>query len=137
MLNMNFELFWKNLLHSMAYHVWTFLGFKPNDQGHGHIYIILYDIVPIFGRWVPLDMVNNVATGSFQLLRTKMSFSIFQVIEMYFFMKQVRRIWHRMPPPQFSHKVDHVLWIIPKLHEFSSFLACFAHLNDFMSIYRK
>ena len=29
----------KNLLHNMAYHVWTFLGFKLDGQGHGHIYM--------------------------------------------------------------------------------------------------
>ena len=137
MINMRFEVFWENITHGVAYHVWTFLGLKPNDQGHGHIYIILSDIVPIFGRWVPLALVNNVATRSFQFLRTKKSFSIFHVKEMSFFMKQVWTIWHRIPPPQFSHKVDNVLWIIPKFYVFSSFLANFTHLNDFMSIYQK
>ena len=45
----------------MAYHVWTFLWLKPDDQGHGHIYGIDCDNVLIFGRWVHLGMQNNVA----------------------------------------------------------------------------
>ena len=134
MVDMRFDNFWKNLLHDMAYHVRTCLCFKPNDQSHGHIYFKVYDNVPIFGRWVHICMVNNVYDGSLQLLWTKEPFSIFKVAKL-FFVKEVWKIWPRMRSPQFSHKVDHVLWIIPKLHEFSSFLACVAHLNDFMSIY--
>src|SRR5438105_1560000 len=54
-----------------------------------------------------------------------------------FFVKQVQRIWLKMPPPLFSYKVDHILWIITEYYEFASFLTNFAHLNHFMSIYRK
>ena len=68
----------------MAYHAWTFLRFKPNDQGQCHIYIKVYDNVPIFGRWVHICMVNNVYDGSLQLLWTEEPFSIFQVAEMFF-----------------------------------------------------
>ena len=43
----------------MAYHAQTFLGFKPNDQGHGHFYGIGRDNLLIFGRWVHLGMNNT------------------------------------------------------------------------------
>ena len=62
LINLNFDIFSKNLLHNMAYHVWTFLGlFKPDDQGIGHIYGIDCDNLLIFRRWVHLGMKKNVA----------------------------------------------------------------------------
>ena len=43
----------------------------------------------------------------------------------------------KMAPIQFSHKVVHILWIIHNCEEFSRFITNFAHLYDFMSIFRK
>ena len=57
--------------------------------------------------------------------------------KMGFFVKQVQIIWCKMAPLQFSHKVHHILWIMSQYYEFSSFLATFAHLNDFMLISQK
>ena len=39
-----------------------------------------------------------------------------------------------MAPPEFSHKVEHILWIIPKYYEFSRFVASFNHFNDIVLI---
>src|SRR5438046_686209 len=54
-----------------------------------------------------------------------------------FFVKRVQIIWCKMAPLKFSHKIHHILWIMSQYYEFSSFLATFAHLNDFMLILRK
>ena len=76
-----------NLLHEMAYHVQTCLGFKPNDQGHAHIYVILLDDnMPMDHRWY----MGASWHGGKQCLQweftTSMNgpVSIFQVAEMIF-----------------------------------------------------
>ena len=60
----------------MGYHLSTCLGFKPNAEGHGHIYIIVYDNMPILGRWVHLGMVNNIVNVIYKLLERKNRFQI-------------------------------------------------------------
>ena len=48
MVNLNFDNFSKNSRHNMAYHVWTFMAFNPNDQGQDHIYVICKIMLPYF-----------------------------------------------------------------------------------------
>ena len=45
----------------MDYLIQTFMAFKPNDHGNGHIHGIVHDNAPILGTDVYLGMPNNVA----------------------------------------------------------------------------
>ena len=52
-------------------------------------------------------------------------------------MKKVQTIRIEMVPNHFSHEVHHTLLENPGFYFFSSLVAIFPQLNDFMSIYRK
>ena len=52
-------------------------------------------------------------------------------------MKKVQTIRLKMVPIQFAHEVNHILWSDPGFYFFSSPVAKYPQLNDFMSIYRK
>ena len=84
MIIMNFDNFWKNLPHNMAYLVWTFMAFNPNDQGHDHIYAIFKIMRPYFVDRFIFSSKTMLPMGVCNFYVKKMPTSIFEVLKMGF-----------------------------------------------------
>ena len=84
------------------------MAFKPNDQTYGHIHGIVCSNDLILCTRVHIGMANNVAQGSFHFRWTKNPFSIFQVSEISFFVKDLPNICCKIVPNQFSKILGHI-----------------------------
>ena len=98
-----------------SYHVWRSMAFKLDDQSYGHIHGIVCSNDLILCTRVHLGIPNNVASGSFHFLCTENSFSIFQVPEMSFCVKDLPYICCKIGPNQFSKLLGHISCIIDQM----------------------
>ena len=88
------------------------------------------------GTLVYFDMANNIAEGNFQIIYQHVIFH-FLSAKIEIFCEASTKNMVQMTPIELSHKLGHIMWINPEYYEFSCFLYNFAHLDNFMSIFRK
>jgi hypothetical protein len=88
---------WKSV-HKNSYLIRSFISFQARWISFGHNHGIVYSNDPVLCTCVHLGMVNKVALGSFNFLRTKNSFFIFLMLKMGFlwstYQKNVPKIDH-------------------------------------------
>ena len=84
------------------------MAFEPNDQCYGHIHGIVCSNDLVLCTRVHIGMENNVDLGSFHFHCTKEPFSLFQVPEMSFFVKDLPYICCKIGPNQFYKILGHI-----------------------------
>ena len=104
MINMNFDNFWKNLPHNMAYLVWKFMAFNPNDQGHDHIYVIFMIMRPYFVDRFIFSSKTMLPKGVSNFYVQKMPTSIFEVPKMGFVWSKYNEYAAKCLYPDFQTK---------------------------------
>jgi hypothetical protein len=97
------------MFSEMSYHAWRFFTFKPNDQSYGHIHRIVCSNDLILCTRVHIGMANNVAYVCFYFLWTEISFSIFRVPKIRFFVKGLPYICFKIVPNQLSNTRTYVM----------------------------
>jgi len=127
------QIFLKSVL-KRSYHIQGFMAIKPNDQCYGNIHGIVCLNEPILCIHIRIYMANNVAEESFQLYRTKKSFSIFSVSKRQIFVKHVPRIRLKMVPHHFCKILDHILSTIHQPVASKSFLVSSRKKDKFLPI---
>jgi hypothetical protein len=98
-LNLQYDNFQKKKTPSQNGLSWmTFLFFKPNDQGDGHVHVIVnYKCVHIVHRCVSFPAKQRCQREFPTFPFTKIIFR-FLSAKMRFFLKQVQKIWCKMSP---------------------------------------
>ena len=92
----------------MSYHIWRFTPFRPNDGCYGHFHGIVCLNVPIFHTIMHIGTTNNVDKELFIFLWIKISFSIFGVSKMGFFVKHLSIICYKIIPHKFIKLLYHI-----------------------------
>ena len=93
----------------MAYLVWKFMAFNPNDQGHDHIYIIFKIMRPYFVDRCIFSSKTMFSKGVSNFYDQKMLTTIFEVPKMGFLWKKYNEYVAKCDHPNFQTK-----WIIFK-----------------------
>ena len=90
------------MLSETSYHVWRSMAFKPNDQSYGNIHGIVSSNDLIICTSLHLRLANNIDKGSFYFFCMKKQFSIFLVLKISFFVKNLPNIFCKILPNKFS-----------------------------------
>ena len=111
------------------------MTFKQNDQRHGHIHLIVHDNATIYYTWLHPAMPKKIVRDWVSQFYYKKYFKFYKC-QKWVFMKQLQIRWYKFPTFYFSHKIDHIRYVDVQISWISSFVATFAHLNEFCSISR-